>query len=80
MDPMHFKMQIGIQRIICFSMIPLLIGLKYPAGVFIYWISNNLFTGMQVCVHACVCVHVPVSMCGRACRVCQCMRARAFIC
>lgn len=48
MDPVHFRMQIGIQRIICFSMVPMLIGLKYPAGVFIYWISNNLFTGMQV--------------------------------
>ena len=50
MDPMHFKMQVGVQRIICFSMVPLLVGLKYPAGVFVYWISNNLFTGLQVAI------------------------------
>ena len=50
MEPMHFKMQLGIQRIICFSLVPLLIGLKYPAGVFVYWVSNNLATGLQVAI------------------------------
>jgi hypothetical protein len=60
MEPMQYKMQLGIQRIVCFTMVPLLLGLKYPAGVYIYWISNNLFTGIQVfvCVCECVCVCV----------------------
>ncbi|EKX53835.1 hypothetical protein GUITHDRAFT_100801 [Guillardia theta CCMP2712] len=31
-NPMQFKMQLGVQRILCFSMVPMLIGLKYPAG------------------------------------------------
>ena len=49
MDAMQYKMQLGVQRIVAFSAVPLLIGLNYPAGVFVYWISNNLLTGLQVC-------------------------------
>lgn len=41
-------MQRGVQRIVCLSMAPLLIGLQYPAGVFIYWITNNSFSMLQV--------------------------------
>jgi membrane protein insertase Oxa1/YidC/SpoIIIJ len=45
---MQWKMMVGVQRIGCLSLIPLLAGLKYPAGVFVYWISNNLFSLCQV--------------------------------
>ena len=41
-------MQKGVQRILCLSMAPLLIGLHYPAGVFVYWITNNAFSVVQV--------------------------------
>jgi YidC/Oxa1 family membrane protein insertase len=48
MQPMQYKMQLGVQRIVCLSAVPLLVGLKYPAGVFIYWVVNNLFSSVQV--------------------------------
>jgi membrane protein insertase Oxa1/YidC/SpoIIIJ len=41
-------MQLGVQRIVCLSMAPLLIGLHYPAGVFVYWITNNTISMAQV--------------------------------
>jgi YidC/Oxa1 family membrane protein insertase len=47
-DPTSLRLQRGIQRICCFSMVPLLVGLKYPAAVFLYWITNNLVSGVQV--------------------------------
>mmetsp|Transcript_44638 Transcript_44638/g.140865 ORF Transcript_44638/g.140865 Transcript_44638/m.140865 type:complete len:93 (+) Transcript_44638:198-476(+) len=47
-NPMQFKMQLGVQRILCFSMVPMLIGLKYPAGVYLYWIANSMFAMCQI--------------------------------
>lgn len=48
MDDKHYLMQLGVQRIMCASMVPMMIGLKYPAGVFVYWIGNNCFSMAQI--------------------------------